>query len=76
MSKQAIKQAKKVKAAKAVIVEASKAQAPVQQINRHEKISVGAYLRAEQRGFQDGDPVADWLGAEVDVDLAALNMNT
>ncbi len=77
MSKQAVKQTKKVKAAKPVIVAASKEQDPAQQIDRHEKISVEAYLRAEQRGFQGGDSVSDWLGAEVDIDLlAALNTNT
>jgi hypothetical protein len=31
-------------------------------------ISESAYLRAERRGFQGGDPVADWLESEKEVD--------
>lgn len=30
-------------------------------------IAEEAYLRAEQRGFQAGDPTADWLTAEVEI---------
>ena len=35
---------------------------------RREMIASEAYLRAEQRGFQGGDPVQDWLLAENKVD--------
>jgi len=35
---------------------------------RRQRIAVAAYLRAERRGFRDGDPVADWLEAEAEVD--------
>jgi hypothetical protein len=31
-------------------------------------IEQAAYFRAEKRGFQGGDPVADWLLAETQVD--------
>jgi hypothetical protein len=31
-------------------------------------IATAAYLRAERRGFASGDPVADWLEAEAEVD--------
>lgn len=31
-------------------------------------IAEEAYLRAERRGFTDGDPVSDWLAAEREVD--------
>jgi hypothetical protein len=35
---------------------------------RHQLIAEAAYLRAEARGFVGGDPVADWLEAERDID--------
>jgi hypothetical protein len=35
---------------------------------RRALIAETAYLRAERRGFQDGDPVADWLESEREVD--------
>ena len=31
-------------------------------------ISEAAYFRAEQRGFKGGDPTADWLAAEREID--------
>ena len=31
-------------------------------------IEEAAYLRAEKRGFSGGDPVADWLAAEAEID--------
>ncbi len=31
-------------------------------------IAEAAYYRAERRGFQGGDPVADWLEAEVEIE--------
>jgi len=47
---------------------------PVMSLGRHEMIAREAYLRAEARGFQGGDPVADWLEAEAEVDRM-LNLN-
>jgi hypothetical protein len=35
---------------------------------RHHLIETEAYLRAEQRGFCGGDPLADWLAAEAEID--------
>ena len=35
---------------------------------RHVLIAEAAYRRAEQRGFEGGDPVADWLESEKEVD--------
>ena len=35
---------------------------------RCEMIEQAAYFRAEKRGFQGGDPVADWLLAETQID--------
>jgi hypothetical protein len=35
---------------------------------RHAMIAERAYLLAEQRGFQGGDPVQDWLEGEKAVD--------
>jgi hypothetical protein len=35
---------------------------------RYNMIAEAAYYRAEQRGFQDGDTVADWLAAETEID--------
>ena len=31
-------------------------------------IEEAAYYRAEKRGFSGGDPVADWLAAEAEID--------
>ena len=39
---------------------------------RHKMIEIAAYYRAERRHFQDGDPVADWLSGEKEID-ALLN---
>lgn len=36
---------------------------------RYQMIAEAAYLRAEQRGFDGGDPLEDWLAAEHEVDL-------
>lgn len=33
----------------------------------HGMIAEEAYLRAERRGFQNGDPTSDWLTAEEEV---------
>jgi len=43
-------------------------------VRRHEMIARNAFKRAEKRGFRGGDPVADWLEAEAEVDHI-LNMN-
>ncbi|HKK06796.1 MAG TPA: DUF2934 domain-containing protein [Gammaproteobacteria bacterium] len=37
---------------------------------RWRRIAEAAYLLAEERGFQGGDPVADWLSAEAEVDAS------
>ncbi|MEJ2509176.1 MAG: DUF2934 domain-containing protein [Gammaproteobacteria bacterium] len=37
---------------------------------RWRRIAEAAYLLAEERGFQGGDPVADWLAAEAEVDAS------
>jgi len=35
---------------------------------RQKMIAEAAYLRAESRGFAGGDPAADWLAAEAEID--------
>lgn len=35
---------------------------------RHRLIAETAFLKAERRGFDGGDPVEDWLEAEKEVD--------
>jgi hypothetical protein len=35
---------------------------------RHAMIEMAAYLRAEKRGFVEGDPAEDWTAAEAEVD--------
>lgn len=37
---------------------------------RQRMISEAAYLRAAQRGFEGGDPLADWLAAEAEINRA------
>jgi DNA anti-recombination protein RmuC len=39
---------------------------------RQRMIAEAAYFRAEQRGFQGGDPVDDWLQAEAEIDQLEL----
>ncbi|MGI9259429.1 MAG: DUF2934 domain-containing protein [Gammaproteobacteria bacterium] len=47
----------------------SKAKSPsVTEEQRIQMIEEAAYFKAEQRGFEDGDPVADWLTSEQEVD--------
>lgn len=41
-------------------------------VEHHQRVAVAAYFHAEHRGFKGGDPVADWLAAEAEID-AALN---
>ncbi len=35
---------------------------------RHAMIAESAFRRAEQRGFQGGDPTEDWLQSEKEID--------
>jgi len=35
---------------------------------RHDMIAEAAYYRAQKRGFQNGDPIEDWLAAEAEID--------
>jgi DUF2934 family protein len=49
--------------------------APMSAEQRHALIAETAYRRAERRGFQGGDPVADWLESEKEVD-ALLRRST
>ena len=47
----------------------SQSQSPiVSKEQRLQMIEEAAYFRAEQRSFQGGDPVADWLLSETEVD--------
>ena len=45
----------------------------MEETNMREMVAREAYLRAEKRGFNGGDPVQDWLEAEKDVN-AMLDM--
>lgn len=36
----------------------------------HDQIADAAYFHAEHRGFKGGDPVADWLAAEDEINAA------
>ena len=47
---------------------ASAPRLPVSEAARRELIAVGAYLRAERRGFIHGHAEEDWLAAEAEVD--------
>ena len=40
----------------------------VDEAQRRQAIAEAAYFRAERRGFDGGDPLADWLEAEAEVD--------
>jgi hypothetical protein len=40
----------------------------IDETQRREMIATSAYLRAEQRGFDGGSELADWLAAEDEVD--------
>ena len=46
---------------------------PVSHDRRHALIAETAYLRAAARGFSGGDPVADWLESEREVDALLSN---
>ena len=47
---------------------AKTAKPKVSERQRIHMIEEAAYFKAEQRGFQGGDPVADWLMSEQEVD--------
>lgn len=42
----------------------------------HAHIAVAAYFRAEHRGFNGGNAVADWLDAEAEIDAALKATHT
>lgn len=46
---------------------------PTTTLEREHCIAVAAYYRALRRGFAEGDPVADWLQAEQEIDAEFLN---
>lgn len=41
---------------------------PGNSLDREGMIAEAAYYLAERRGFDGGDPVADWLEAEAEID--------
>lgn len=43
---------------------------------RYLMIAEAAYFHAESRGFQEGDPVADWLAAEKEIDILLCHTST
>lgn len=47
----------------------------VASIPREQLISEAAYYKAEQRGFQPGNEMADWFEAESDVDRMLGNVS-
>jgi len=44
----------------------------MQSNTREKEIAIAAYFKAQQRGFQGGNPVEDWLAAEREFDGAYL----
>ena len=40
----------------------------VNEAQRRQMVAEAAYFRAERRGFAGGDPVTDWIEAEVEID--------
>lgn len=45
---------------------------PITPEARHQMIALGAYLRAERRGFAPGGEIQDWLESEKEVDTLLL----
>lgn len=45
---------------------------PITPEARHQMIALGAYLRAERRGFAPGGEIQDWLESEQEVDTLLL----
>lgn len=43
---------------------------------QRQMIAEAAYFRAEQRGFQGGDPVQDWVEAEKEISLPQTTDHT
>jgi hypothetical protein len=43
---------------------------------RHQMISIAAYYRAERRAFRGGDPIADWLEAEAEIDRTPVQSSS
>jgi predicted nucleic acid-binding Zn-ribbon protein len=41
--------------------------------HRNKMIAEAAYFRAEQRGFNDGDPLVDWVEAEAEISAQLSN---
>lgn len=54
--------------AKAVADPAARAVATITPEQRRAMIAEAAYYRAQQRGFNGGDEVTDWLAAEAEID--------
>lgn len=50
-----------------------RAQAAISADDRQRRVAEAAYFRAQQRNFSNGDPVADWLEAERQVDSEMLS---
>jgi len=49
----------------------AKAKAKSQSVTEEQRIQMieeAAYFKAEERGFEGGDPIADWLTSEQEVD--------
>ena len=46
---------------------------PTTPVEREHRIAVAAYYCALKRGFAEGDPAADWLQAEQEIDAQLLN---
>jgi len=57
---------KKVKASSAS--SKSKNNGPTVPIDRHQMVQEAAYYRAEKRNFMGGDPVDDWVAAEIEIE--------
>ena len=41
-------------------------------VQRERMIAEAAYFKAEQRGFQGGDPAEDWIEAEAEIDARLI----
>jgi hypothetical protein len=49
------------------------ARAAISADDRQRRVAETAYFRAQQRNFSNGDPVADWLAAERQIDSEMLS---
>lgn len=58
----------KPRAAKAAPAESSSAAQTITPEQRYRMVAEAAYHHAEKRGFVGGDPLNDWLLAEMEVD--------